>query len=184
MGNSAIATGKDVVAFLTSQHARINALFEKVIGLTNGARESAFVDLRRLMAVHETAEEEIVHPMAARVLGKKLIEERLREEHEAKRALAELEALGTGSLEFGTKLRLLHTSVLAHAEAEEHEELAKLADALEQGQLVRMRRAVEIAEALAPTHPHAGFESATANLLVWPFASIFDRARDVIAGKA
>ncbi|GAB4585097.1 hypothetical protein Ntsu_29290 [Nocardia sp. IFM 10818] len=44
-----------------------------------------------------------------------------------------------------------------------------------------MRRAVEIAEALAPTRPHAGVESVGANLLVGPFAAMLDRARDAIS---
>jgi hypothetical protein len=46
-----------------------------------------------------------------------------------------------------------------------------------------MRRAVEVAEATAPTHPHPGVESAPANMLAGPFASMLDRARDMITGK-
>jgi hypothetical protein len=47
-----------------------------------------------------------------------------------------------------------------------------------------MRRAVELAEAAAPTRPHPGVESAKANLLAGPFAAMLDRARDVLSGKA
>ena len=65
---SSIATGKDVVAFLKSQHEQIAGMFEKVFSATGKARTEAFFELRRLMAVHETAEEEIVHPVAARAL--------------------------------------------------------------------------------------------------------------------
>jgi hypothetical protein len=46
-----------------------------------------------------------------------------------------------------------------------------------------MRAAVEFAEAVAPTRPHAGVESATANLLAGPFAAMLDRTRDAISGK-
>jgi hypothetical protein len=43
-----------------------------------------------------------------------------------------------------------------------------------------MAGAVRAAERIAPTHPHAGIESAAANFAVGPFASMIDRARDVI----
>jgi hypothetical protein len=45
-----------------------------------------------------------------------------------------------------------------------------------------MRTAVKLAEAVAPTRPHAGVESPMANLLVGPFAAMLDRARDTISG--
>lgn len=35
-------------------------------------------------------------------------------------------------------------------------------------------------ERMAPTRPHAGTESATANAIVGPFAAMLDRARDAI----
>ena len=43
-----------------------------------------------------------------------------------------------------------------------------------------MGTAVKAAEAIAPTSPHAGVESAKLNLAVGPFASMVDRARDLI----
>ncbi|AKU94979.1 hypothetical protein AKJ09_01643 [Labilithrix luteola] len=46
-----------------------------------------------------------------------------------------------------------------------------------------MRTAAELAENVAPTRPHAGIESAAANLIAGPFASMMDRARDALAAK-
>jgi hypothetical protein len=43
-----------------------------------------------------------------------------------------------------------------------------------------MGMAVKAAEAMAPTHPHAGVESAKSNVLVGPYAAMVDRAGDVI----
>jgi hypothetical protein len=43
-----------------------------------------------------------------------------------------------------------------------------------------MAKAVVAAEGIAPTRPHAGVESAKANFVVGPFASMLDRARDLI----
>jgi hypothetical protein len=43
-----------------------------------------------------------------------------------------------------------------------------------------MAAAVRAAEAIAPTRPHPGIESAKENFAVGPFASMLDRARDAL----
>jgi hypothetical protein len=80
-------------------------------------------------------------------------------------------------------LAALEADVLAHAEAEEQEEFSELQAQLDDAQLERMRRAVKLAESMAPTRPHAGVESQAANLAAGPFAMMLDRARDAIRGK-
>jgi hemerythrin superfamily protein len=185
MTQTQVANARDVVSFLKAQHEQIKGLFEQVLKSTGSEREQAFLELRRLLAVHETAEEEIVHPRAKRELsdGESVVSARLQEEHQAKEVLAELEKLDVESTEFETKFRKFQQDVVAHAEAEEHQEFEKLQDELDDGQLERMRSAVRLAEAMAPTRPHPGVESAPANLLAGPFAMMLDRARDAIIGK-
>jgi len=178
---------ENVITYLKGQHEEIKALFETVLGARGAERETAFYALRRLMAVHETAEEEVVHPVARRALmsvGAHIVSERLAEEKKAKVALTELEALDISSAVFDTKLRALQADVLAHAEREEREEFSKLNEALNTTHLARMKTAAQFAELTAPTRPHAGVESATANLLVGPFAAMMDRARDLLSGKS
>src|SRR5580704_13004699 len=99
-------TSSDVVSFLKKQHQQVKALFETVAHTRGEARMKAFVILRKMMAVHETAEEEIVHPAARRDLpsGAAIVEARLHEEKKAKTALAELEKLDMSSPVFETKL--------------------------------------------------------------------------------
>ena len=181
--HTTIKTGDDVVSFLKDQHERIKRLFGQVLAATGAQRQEAFQQLRRLMAVHETAEEEIVHPAAKRALtdGETIVARRLHEENLAKKELTELEAVDTNTQEFETRLRALLAAVLAHAQAEEREEFAQLAARLEEPRLTRMRKAVELAEAIAPTRPHPGTESAAANLLAGPFLSMIDRARDALS---
>jgi hemerythrin superfamily protein len=178
-------TGRDVVQFLVQQHNEIKAGFERVISTSGSQREEAFTELRRLLAVHETAEEEVVHPRAKRELddGETIVDARLEEEHEAKEALSKLEKMDVDSTEFETAFRKLRSDVLAHATAEESREFSQLATELDDDQLMKMRRAVEMAEKTAPTRPHAGAESPAANLVVGPFAAMLDRARDAISGK-
>lgn len=180
-----LATGSDVVSFLKSQHDEIKELFARVREVRGEERADAFYSLRRLLAVHETAEEEIVHPVARRVLpdGAEIIEKRLQEEHEAKTALAALESVDVESAEFDEKIEALQRDVIAHAESEEREEFSRLADALDQTKLERMRKAAEIAEKVAPTRPHPGVESAVANIFAGPFASMVDRVRDALENK-
>jgi hypothetical protein len=148
-------------------------------------RQRAFVALRRLRAVHETAEEEIVHPAARRVLpdGPVVVDARLQEENQAKKALAELEAIGVDSTDFLPRFRALQADVLAHAKAEERDEFERLAGELEPESLEHMRNAVKFAESVAPTRPHPGVESSTANMLAGPFASMVDRVRDALGAK-
>jgi hemerythrin superfamily protein len=181
-----ISSGTDVVAFLKAQHEEIKALFDEVLTEQGQERQRAFFALRRLLAVHETAEEEIVHPAARSALpnGEAIVAERLKEENEAKKVLTKLETMDVDSTDFEMLFDSLQESVLMHAESEEAQEFAQLADRFDQARLKRMQTAVKVAEAIAPTRPHAGVESATMNLLTGPFAAMMDRARDAFSGKA
>ncbi len=185
MADADVKSPADVVEFLTSQHERIKSLFDEALSVSGKEREKAFLELRRLLAVHETAEEEIVHPRARKEIpdGDQVVDKRLEEESEAKKALAELEKLDLDDDKFTKKLKKLRDSVVEHAEHEEQEEFAKLQDELSGDQLKRMGRAVKFAESTAPTRPHPGVESAKANVLAGPFAAMADRARDAILGK-
>lgn len=85
-----------------------------------------------------------------------------------------------GSQKFLDELIAFRDDVVEHAEAEENEEFNKLQRKLEGDDLKRMASAVRAAQAIAPTRPHAGVESAKLNFAIGPFASMIDRARDVI----
>ncbi len=185
MAQTAITSPTDVVDFLTGQHEQIKSLFDKTLSASGEAREKAFIDLRRLLAVHETVEEEIVHPRAKRKIanGEAVVGQRLEEEHEAKAVLQKLEKLDVGSAEFSRLLTELRDAVLAHANQEEKDEFARLGQELGSHELESMGRAAKLAEAIAPTRPHAGVESQLANLVAGPFAAMLDRARDAIIGK-
>src|SRR5215204_5405058 len=115
-------TDDDVIALLLRQHQEIRSLFTELETATGDARRDAFRSLVRLLAVHETAEEE------------------------------------------------------------EREEFPRLRTEYSADQLRGMAVAVRAAEAVAPTRPHGGTESAKANLLLGPPAAIMDRARDLIRG--
>src|SRR5215218_4684752 len=89
-----VQSNDDVVRFLKDQHNLIKDMFDEVLSASDAkAREEAFIDLRKLLAVHETAEEMVVHPRARGEIGDgdAIVEARLKEEHEAKEHLSALE---------------------------------------------------------------------------------------------
>ena len=175
----------DVVKFLEGQHNLIKDMFDDVLSASSDeARLTAFQDLRQLLAVHETAEEMVVHPRARGEIdgGDDIVDARLKEEHDAKTQLQKLEQMDIGSPEFLVEFKDFQQAVTDHADREEAEEFPALAREVSARDLKRMVDAVRAAEAVGPTHPHPGVESAKANFLAGPVASILDRTRDVIAG--
>jgi hypothetical protein len=174
-------TRTDLVTFLKQQHADVRRLFEKVLSQPMlEERKREFVELRRLLAMHETAEQEVVHPAVTRAIaeGEAIARARLDEERHAKQLLAELEHVDPQVPLFDEKLRALRDVVLAHAEREETEELPRLGEVLDETHLRRMRELVRLAEALAPTRPHPAIESPVANLIAGPPLAALDRTRD------
>ena len=173
----------DAVKFLTDQHNLIKDLFEEVLSASSDeARDKSFTELRQLLAVHETAEEMVIHPRARHEIsdGDAIVDARLKEEHEAKEQLSKLEKMEIGSKEFITELTKFQDAVIDHAQHEETEEFNKLGRKLSSDDLERMAKALQAAQAIAPTRPHAGVESAKLNFALGPFASMLDRARDAI----
>ncbi|OBK13353.1 hemerythrin domain-containing protein [Mycobacterium asiaticum] len=183
MSEMIVETPDEVVAFLKAQHDLIEDMFDEVLHASDPrAREKPFIELRQLLAVHETAEEMVVHPRLRRETddGDAIVDALLQEEHDAKTLLSSIEDLDVTSQEFIDELSKLRDAVLAHAEHEELEEFPRLQQEVDTDDLKRMAAAVKAAEAIAPTRPHAGVESAKLNFAVGPFASMLDRARDLI----
>jgi len=173
----------NVVELLQRQHERIRTMFDEVQSAHGEARQQRFAALRRLLAVHETAEELVVHPRARLAEeGHRVVDDRLAEERSAKEVLARLDRMDPGDPDFTPTLAQLRSEVLEHADSEEREEFPLLVRDNDERTLELMAHAVRAAEALAPTHPHAGVESMTANLVAGPVASLVDRTRDVVNG--
>ncbi|MFG2000214.1 hemerythrin domain-containing protein [Spirillospora sp. NPDC048911] len=176
------AMEQDVIDVLRQQHGEIRDLFDLVRTCAPGERREAFERLVRLLAVHETAEEEIVHPAARRTLpgGDGIVADRLEEERSAKELLSELDGMDTGDPQFMPKFDKLRTDVLTHARAEERYEFEKLQAEFSEAERRSLAAAVRAAEAMAPTRPHPGTESATKNMLAGPPMAMMDQVRDMI----
>ena len=174
---------QDVVDLLMEQHNEIKSLFARVARARGSKKRELFEDLVRLLAVHETAEEEVVHPMAREEIdgGDQVVDRRLEEEGRAKQALAELYELGVDHEDFDGRLVALANDVGEHATREENDEFRSLRRKLTADKLWQMAGAVRAAEATAPTRPHpSAGQSPISNLLAGPPLAIFDRVQDAV----
>jgi hemerythrin superfamily protein len=173
---------REVVEILLGQHAEIRDLLSRV---EKSSDESEFAQLVRLLAVHETAEEEVVYPSLRRSdpAASSAIDLRVTEEERAKTDLANLEAMTVESPDFAAAFAFFRRDVESHAEAEEVSVFPALSS---RGvdELVRMGKLLRLAASVAPTHPDPNAPS-TATADIGPFAAVADRVRDALrAGVA
>ncbi|MEV5332941.1 hemerythrin domain-containing protein [Streptomyces werraensis] len=172
----------DVVSLLMRQHGDIRNLFDEVEAANGEERRDAFRRLVRLLAVHETAEEEVVHPFVRRSVagGQEIVEDRLKEEREAKEMLAVLDDMDPDGPDFLPKLIELRRDVQTHARAEERYEFIHIRRSTDVTDLAAMAKAIKAAEAMAPTRPHPGVESGAKNMALGPVAALMDRTKDTV----
>jgi Hemerythrin HHE cation binding domain len=174
---------QDAVDVLLAQHERIKGLFGEVLAAQGEEKRERFEDLVRMLAVHEAAEEQLVHPLARRndAAGDAVVAARLGEERQARRDLADLYELGTAAADFDVRLTRLRDAVLVHAAHEEQEEFPLLRRSVTGARLAKLGGSVLRAERLAPTRPHPHAPSSGAgNLIVGPPTAVFDRVRDAV----
>ena len=174
---------RTITEVLHEQHELIKDLFDQVAATTGQERIDVFDCLRAMLAVHETAEEELVHPAVKRMGddAAAAVRERLDEESAAKRLLSTLERMGPDADGFDDLFADFQAAVIEHAEAEEAEVFPFLDQGMSDEELRTMADTFEVLEAMAPTHPHPhGPESALGNLAVGPFVAMVDKVRDAI----
>jgi hemerythrin superfamily protein len=175
---------REVVEILLGQHAQIRDLLYEV---EKSGDESAFAELVRLLAVHETAEEEVVYPSLRRSdpAVSNAIDLRVAEEERAKADLANLEEMTVESPDFAEVFAFFRRDVETHTEAEELSIFPALSNQ-DVDELARMGRLLRLAESVAPTHdqPHVP-SAATETVGGGPFIAVADRVRDALrAGVA
>lgn len=178
-GNGNFTPQEDVVALLQAQHDQIRAL---LIQLEDEPDTDTFQWLVRLLAVHETAEEQVIYPyLADHVEGAAdVVAARRDEEREGKEALAQLEKMDVPSADFAAGFSDLHEAVDRHAAAEEAE-VFPLLRGLDPPRRTQMAESFRLVESVAPTHPHPHSpDGPLGNLLVGSFAAISDRVRDAL----
>lgn len=141
--------GWDIVNRLTEQHDRIEHQFRHTLQVSADARRTAFGRLARLIAVHETIEEEIVHPLTRRCdPDGHLADHLLAAEHQISDALADT-VRADAAAEPAAAVRALQDMMRAHIRQEEHEEFARLRRFVPADELRGLADAVRVAEEAA-----------------------------------
>jgi hemerythrin superfamily protein len=158
-----------VTAVIGPQHERVKALLAAVGQQTGGKRATAFYQLRLLLALHETAEEQVIHPQVQRLLEfrERAFLDRIAEEQTAAQAIRALEGLDVDSDQFNASFGPLAASVTEHAAAEESDEwpaLRQISDpVIITGMLAEMRAAAELTQDPSAPGPGATFSEMQAS---------------------
>jgi hemerythrin superfamily protein len=153
----------EAVDYLLNQHAQIRAGLREVARAHGPAKAAAFADLRRLITVHETAEQEVLHPRMKDLAD---VSSLLGQERHGTRLLAELDRLDPASDEFDSGFTRLAVEIIAHADHEELEEFPVIRERLDHDERLRMGHALRVAEAAAPRHPQPAAASGTVSAIV------------------
>lgn len=170
-----------MIGILLEQHARIRDLFSDVKTADGVHKRQAFDELRALLAVHETAEEMVLRPVAQDVAGEAEADARNHEEEAANKVLADLEKMDVSGAEFDAVFARFEQAVIDHAEHEEREEFPSVIRECAADRRKGMGTMLRAAEKIAPTHPHPGAAgSPMAQWTVGPFASLVDRTKDAL----
>ncbi|MEC9408718.1 MAG: hemerythrin domain-containing protein [Pseudomonadota bacterium] len=173
----------DVLSRVLEDHAEIKRRFNAIshAGSVADKREALHALIHKLV-VHETAEQEILHPLTRSANnGADVADRRIEEESQAEEMLARLDRLDVDDPDFDSLISRLRDEVIQHAEAEEHTEFPKIEQSVSPDKLESLASIYRAAEATAPTRPHPnGPTSAAGNLALGPLVAIADRARDAI----
>jgi hypothetical protein len=174
------------IDFLLRQHREVQELLDKVEKGSEETRQQDFDRLRELLAVHETAEELILRPITRSNVpgGDQIADARIAEENQSKDMLAELEKLDANSTDFITLFAGFAGDVRKHALNEETHEFPLVKEHVDANALEAMGTHLELAEKVAPTHPHPSARSTVANVVLGPFAAMVDRVRDALSSHS
>jgi hypothetical protein len=159
--------GQNAINLLVAQHQEIKSLLDQVQSGPTEQRRLRFEELRQLMSVHETAEEQIIRPITRRELpdGARIADERIAEEAAAEQTLTALAALDVTSAAFASQFATFKADVLKHASEEETEEFTPLGERKELGELMELGDEVKAAEDPPISHPDASaIEAAAAEI--------------------
>lgn len=145
-------TGEDVIDLLLSHHDQIKLLFGEMGRLRGEHRQEIWEQLCRLLAIHESIEQQLVHPLTQRRMpdGEEVIEARLDEERRATDELTELWDMGIDDPRFAERFAVLRDDVTEHAELEEAEEFGWLRENVPPEQLVSLAAAARAADRIVP----------------------------------
>ncbi len=172
-----------LIELLLLDHQKAKMMLGDFDGVPPANRSQAFCEITHALIGHEVAEEEVLYPAVRKHVdgGDELADERIAEQGEAERQLAELDKLDSQTDEFLALFAELRDAVLQHALEEEEKVFPRLAHVLDVDEQVHLGQRYERAKQAAPTHPHPHApDTPPGNLVAGPVAAFVDRVRDVV----
>jgi hypothetical protein len=171
-------TKGDVIDLVQEDHQKIKGLMEKVSS-SGGDKEAAFRELVTKIAVHETTEEQVVHPLAPKSSDGRAVEDELHEEEsKGKKALTHLEEMGVQSPDFDKEFKKVQSAVLEHAEHEEKEEHPRLRASADPAALQKAAQKYEMTRDIKPKNGKG------TDALVGTFDAAARQAREALSGAS
>ena len=145
-----------LIELLLLDHQKAKMMLGDFDGVPPTERAQAFCEVTHALIGHEVAEEEVLYPAVRKHVdgGDDLADERIAEQAEAERQLADLEKLDSQSDQFLVLFGELRDAVLQHALEEEEKVFPRLAHVLDVDDQVRLGEWYKRAKEVAPTHPH------------------------------
>ncbi|MET7419037.1 hypothetical protein [Dactylosporangium sp. NPDC005555] len=145
---SAADVSGDLPDLLAGQQARIEQQFQLTLAAVGEDRHTAFGDLAWMIAVHETTEEELAHPLTRHLAGPAehhLADHLLDEERRISEALADV-SISLGEVD---GLAAVHDLLSTHTRREHREEFPALRSGIAAGELRDLGDLVRATEAQA-----------------------------------
>jgi hemerythrin superfamily protein len=172
----------DAIELLTADHREVAQLFRHLEAAEPGSKvpkETADKIVREL-SVHAVVEEMILYPAAREAVGEDEVGHAIEEHQEIKELLARVDGKPVDDSEVQSTFLRVKLAVEEHVQEEESELFPALRRAFDQERLQQMGRAIEMAKAVAPTHPHPNAPSTPpGNIVVGLASAVIDRVRDV-----
>lgn len=178
------SAGIDAVDLVLRRHRQAERLVTGYRRAPAGAaRRRLIAELRRLLSVHESVEEQLFHPAvrAADPDGPEVVAQMLEQELMGTQLLRKLEKAGPDGVLWEETADELVAAALEHARAEEERLLPLALRSIDDRERRRLGLAMRRAERLAPTHPHpAAPDTPPATVLAGVPTAVLDRTRDAL----
>ncbi|GAA6527656.1 hemerythrin domain-containing protein [Intrasporangium sp. DVR] len=138
---------QSLLRVLQRQHAHIASLTSRVMESVGRERQGAVTDLLQYVALHESAEQTFMHPVAIRSVGDmSAVQGRVAEEREIEAVITHLEGLNPDSVDFMIYFGLLEEALSGHTRAEEEVEAPVLGAVVPDQEIEHMARGLELVD--------------------------------------
>ena len=183
---------RDVIEVLEHDHREVEQMFSELESLRGASTDDANTRRKALteqvtveLVRHSVAEEVLVYPKVEDKVSAEEAEHARKEHAEAEETLQRLEKLAPDDPAFDDRLATLMVEIRHHIEDEEGEMFVHMRQVIDADDLRKLGARVEAFKKVAPTRPHPNVPNEPLpRMAAGPAASLFDRMRDLAAGRA